>query len=788
MKRVTRHTKRIIAIIVVYMIVVINVITAYASNDTTYYFVAVNEEGEVEVKTYTPETEDSSSESGDSQEEQDAQNPEETAPDTDVIETTENNTEVSDNTDPAEKAADAESVDAPDGTEPAEEAADTENTDVTAEPVIPEAKEPVNTSGGSSNDDNSGVENSADSNANVDQAETNTDAGVNQSVAGVSEANSEQSVTDGTAVDEQVLEEARQSIDSLLEDIAKVDNFVIYADSYSSSTHIDGNIAVNDYSQKDSEGNVLDHSSLEDLKGTGDNYSYIGSTSSKDGLTIQVYDNQGEGTKPATNVATLVVGSDNINIQNNNAKAEVVNVSDVDLSNLDDPEKKAEVKAALETALEERNIDAEKFLDEIQIDKNLKEISEQGEAAKEAVDKIWADEKGNKKLTSEETSKKVAEAATGIVNAMAEEEVKDAIIVFDVDVNALNDSTNEGLPKIIERLIEANKEIGATIVINMVIPEEGNLNTEINLWQPINSTAYAAETAYVVWNFGNYTGKINVNQTIAGIVVAPEATIVANGVINGRVIADDVSHSMEIHTPNEKPTPKRTPMPEKTPEPTPTPTETPTATPTATPTETPEPTATPTETPTATPTVTPTETPTATPTVTPTETPTATPTETPEPTETPTPDVTPEPDTTPTPSEAPTPGTTPGNEPTPTPADEPTPTPGPGDEPTPPPTPEDEPTPGPGEEPTPGITITPEPEIPVPTPEGNVLGARRIQESGTRAAVLGARRGSNYAVLGKRRRPATGDSAALLIWILVLAAAMGGGVTSVIGLYNNKKK
>ena len=764
MKRVTRRTKRMIAIIVVYMIVVINVITAYAANNTTYYFVAVNESGEVEVKTYTPEKEDSSSESGDSQGEQDVQNPEDTVPSTDVIETTENNTEVPNDTDPAEETADTESADISEDTESSEEVTDAENTDVTAEPAIPEAKEPANTSGGSSNDDNSEVENSTDANANVNRAETNTDAGVNQPVAGVpetnnggaahsgSETNSEQPVTNGTVVDEQALEEARQSIDSLLEDIAKVDNFVIYADSYSSSTHIDGNIAVNEYSQKDNEGNVLDHSSLEDLKGTGDNYSYIGSTSSKDGLTIQVYDNQGEGTKPATNVATLVVGSDNINIQNNNAKAEVVNISDVDLSNLDDPEKKAEVKAALETALEERNIDAEKFLDEIQIEKNLNEIAEQGERVKGAVDKIWED---NKKASDVDTSRKVAEAATEIIRAMAEEEtVKEAIIVFDVDVNALTNNSDNKLADQIAELVRVNKDIGATIVINMVIPEDGNLNTEINLCTPINSDAYAAETAYVVWNFGNYGGKINTSQAFTGVIVAPNASIAANGVINGRVIADDVSHSMEIHTPNEKP--GKTPAPTE------------------------KPTATPTETPTATPTAAPTETPTVAPTVTPTEMPT--------------PDVTPEPSTTPTPGEAPTPGTTPGNEPTPTPADEPTP--GPGDEPT--PTPTDEPTPGPadeptplptpGEEPTPGITVTPEPEIPTPTPEGNVLGARRIQESGTRAAVLGARRSSNYAVLGKRRRPATGDSAALLIWILVLAAAIGGGVTSVIALYNNRKK
>lgn len=767
MKKVTRRTKRMIAIIIVYMIVVINVIAAYASNDTTYYFVGVDENGEAVVKVYTPEAEDSSSELEENQgeqepqEPQEPQNPEETVPDTEVIETPENNdvpeeTEVPDNTDLAGVETPVESADVP--TEPQE---------------VPEAKEPTLTSPSEVplEDDNAGEGEFANINGNDDVEEATGSAGtiVNEgSASGEPEADRTPGVTDTnntnsvkyTDIDGQLAEEAKQNIDNLLEDIAKTDNFVIYADKYSTTTHIDGNIAVNEYR---SDG-------LETIKATGDNYSYIGSATSENGLQIYKYENHGVVKPDEDSVATLVVGDkDNITLHNNqNGEVKVVDISGVDLSNLDDPDKKADVETALETALKDSNIDAEKFLDEIQIDKNLNEIAEQGEAAKEAVDQIWADEKNNSKLSNEEASKKVATAATEIVNSMAEKEVKDAIIVFDVDVNALNGNTDNDLPAIISRLIEANKEIGATIVINMVIPEEGDLNKEINLYVPINSTDYAAETAYVVWNFGNYSGQINTSQKFTGIVVAPNASIVANGVINGRVIADDVSHSMEIHTPNEKPTPKRTPKPEKTPEPTPTPTEKPTVTPTATPTETP--------------TATPTETPTATPTATPTETPTATPDVTPEPTETPTPD------TTPAPSEAPTPGTTPGEEPTPTPADEPTPPPTPEEGPTPPPTPEDEPTPGPGEEPTPGITVTPEPNIPEPTPTGNVLGARRIQESGTRAAVLGARRGSNYAVLGKRRRPATGDSVALLVWVLALAAAIGGAITSIIALRNGKKQ
>ena len=50
---------------------------------------------------------------------------------------------------------------------------------------------------------------------------------------------------------------------------------------------------------------------------------------------------------------------------------------------------------------------------------------------------------------------------------------------------------------------------------------------------------------------------------------------------------------------------------------------------------------------------------------------------------------------------------------------------------------------------------------------------------------MGARRGLDQAVLGKRRRPSTGDSAAMIIWVLTLFGAMGGAAVSIVGL---KKK
>lgn len=116
------------------------------------------------------------------------------------------------------------------------------------------------------------------------------------------------------------------------------------------------------------------------------------------------------------------------------------------------------------------------------------------------------------------------------------------------------------------------------------------------------------------------------------------------------------------------------------------------------------------------------------------------------------------------------------------------------------PTPEPEPTPTPTPIPTPTSDNTPEPTpdnggtpAPETVPEGNneegqVLGASRVRTSGLDAAVLGARRGTDFAVLGKRRRPSTGDSMALIIWIITFGAAAGVAVTACTMLYAKRKK
>lgn len=152
---------------------------------------------------------------------------------------------------------------------------------------------------------------------------------------------------------------------------------------------------------------------------------------------------------------------------------------------------------------------------------------------------------------------------------------------------------------------------------------------------------------------------------------------------------------------------------------------------------------------------------------------------------------------TPVPDVTPAPETTPDNGSTPTPDNNPTPT--PKEAVTPSVSPSASPSSTPGEpERTPSIERTPRPETTpegrtTPTPElledePTVLTSVRVEEKGVKGAVRGARRGLEYAVLGRRRRPSTGDDPALLLWMLALAVAVGGSLTASIMLANTPRR
>lgn len=79
-----------------------------------------------------------------------------------------------------------------------------------------------------------------------------------------------------------------------------------------------------------------------------------------------------------------------------------------------------------------------------------------------------------------------------------------------------------------------------------------------------------------------------------------------------------------------------------------------------------------------------------------------------------------------------------------------------------------------------GITAAPAPAAPA------VLGARRNLGEG--GQVLGAKRGVNQAVLGKKRAPKTGDSMALVGLLASLGSSLTGAGVAAGALKKSKKK
>ena len=73
----------------------------------------------------------------------------------------------------------------------------------------------------------------------------------------------------------------------------------------------------------------------------------------------------------------------------------------------------------------------------------------------------------------------------------------------------------------------------------------------------------------------------------------------------------------------------------------------------------------------------------------------------------------------------------------------------------------------------------------VPADAPAVLGARRAAQD-EKPAVLGVKRGTDQAVLGKRRSPKTGDSTEVFAWAGAMAIAGAAAVVS--GTKLTKKK
>jgi choice-of-anchor A domain-containing protein len=315
-------------------------------------------------------------------------------------------------------------------------------------------------------------------------------------------------------------------------------------------------------------------------------------------------------------------------------------------------------------------IDGERVQKEIQIDENLAALATVGQAIND--------------MAAKQDSIKNSQAVEAVNSILKTGGItEDAVISLTVDASELQYSSGrdqQWLQKNIEKMIALNKDVKATIIINVdtSLVSEG---AGVQLSQPINGNAFAEETGYLIWNFGSYSGTITASQSFVGVIVAPNATV-NSYVMHGRVVAEVLNQGggQEIHQPDnskqELPSnpidePMATFFDDEDIDPTPAPTPVPTVEPTPVPTV--EPTPVPTVEPTPVPTVEPTPVPTVEPTPVPTVEPTPVPTV--EPTPVPTAEPTPVPTVEPTPVSTVEPTPVPTVEPTPVPTVEPTPVP-----------------------------------------------------------------------------------------------------------------
>ena len=633
-------------------------------------------------------------------------------------------------------------------------------------------------------------------------------------------------------------EELSDNIEEFNETLDVTENFAVYSDvAEMNIDHLQGNIATNDLEanqmitmadDRNAEGDGLDNSDYSIIIDT--NESKPGSGNSKVAMKVEGDDIiVGENSDILNQDHSDKVKLDNdfkVDEQNNPKPVPEEGYNEVNNSytDVDTFGSKTEAKTyyydaiadavydsvassnAYKNATDEQKAELKaEIAKEVQINKNLDTLAETGKEMQKALE--------TKKITNTIST---LDYLNNIIGKLGKE-----------DTITLNfkpeDVGTVEFAKALDKLNSKNAN-GARVVIcvNPVKADGQELATvEVKTQNAITSTKWKDKSnGNIVFSFGEYGGTVKLTQTGdnygMGVYVAGKGTVDSNNnKLEGRLVADKAKFGaggQELHQPKSYPTPTNTPVPTATPTNTVTPTPTNTATPTPTNTATPTPTntatptptntatptptntATPTPTNTATPTptntATPTPTNTATPTPTNTATPTPTATETPTPTatETPTPTATETP--TPTPEETSTPTPTPEETATPTPTETPTPTPYvPNDTPTPTP-PVDTPTPTPPGDNPPPPENPPEnppqdnpPQDNPPAPAPQVLGARRVAGGGD---VLGARRGLDQAVLGKRRAPKTGDSLAIFVWIAALIATLGGSIACVIGLKKTK--
>ncbi len=333
-------------------------------------------------------------------------------------------------------------------------------------------------------------------------------------------------------------------------------DFDVYANTMDHSCgHIDGNIAVNRLNASTTLMNkenqygthrvntsgVVSSSTAVDKLYAQNGYSYVGSVA--DGVRIETSSNQYDDA--GHNVSLLVTGSD---VTNTDAKGNANHFKSVTLAPGATVDGKVTEAAHQEALKQEARL---KNLREVSdIKNNLADIANKGQ---KIIDDITA-QTGTSNLTNLQKLQKIGELLEA--GTLTNQDIITVTIGAAVlgDNNNAAEGDNNHIEAALAKLISANKT-GANIVLNVVIGDQdvsvsttGTQVFSVKRHLQNGYDAYDARAAYLNWNFGNFAGRINIDSTFSGNVIAPNAYLHAgNGLQSGRVVSDTASSGGELH-------------------------------------------------------------------------------------------------------------------------------------------------------------------------------------------------------------------------------------------------
>ena len=276
------------------------------------------------------------------------------------------------------------------------------------------------------------------------------------------------------------------NINELLVSLKKIENFAVFANEISSTNNIYGNICVS----KSVSALTINLAQFDE--NNSKNFSYIGDTT----FPIQIIEN--------SYLAPINVGP-SVSVEPQ-SKNEIFVNGEV-------------LKNVLVTELT-----AEEYTDATtKIEHVLDNFFIIGDSIKNEVDTSFYKEQTN--------------SFTSINKLFEDNIIKEGdVVCINIDYTQLIDSED-----LFSNLINNNPK--ATVVVNVIT--DSNIPS-INIPKGFSNEPYEL-SSFVIWNFGSYTGSIDMSNEMLGIIVAPKAEILqTKGNFRGELISNIVDSNVEI--------------------------------------------------------------------------------------------------------------------------------------------------------------------------------------------------------------------------------------------------